>query len=55
MNAHVVRCAAKIQMHGDVDIVFSGQREDAVDLSVIVGIISGCGTKTARPPVEGLN
>ena len=38
-----------------VDIVFAGQREDAVDLSVIVGIVSGCGTKTARPPVEGLN
>ena len=42
-------------MHADVGIVFAGQREDAVDLSVIVGIVSGCGTKTARPPVEGLN
>ena len=55
VNVHVVRCVAEIQMHADVGIVFAGQREDAVDLSVIVGIVSGCGTKTARPPVEGLN
>ena len=53
VNLHVVRRFAESQMH--VDIVFAGQREDAVDLSVIVGIVSGCGTKTARPPVEGLN
>jgi len=38
-----------------VDIVFACQLEDAAVLSVIVGIVSGCGINTARPPVDGLN
>ena len=55
IDVHFVRRIAGIQMHVDVDIIFSREFEYAMDLAGVIGIEIGCRADHARAALQRLH